>query len=175
MIEVLVTIIIMAFGLLGMATLESKIQLTEMESYQRGQAIALLTDMLQKISVNGPNAASYVASGTVGTGDTQPTNCTGSGAALDICEWSNALKGAAEQTSGGANAGAMIDAKGCVTQIQAENSSPGVCQPAIYRVTVMWQGMHPTVAPNLVCQGVSPDPSMRSISSLVTIGLPTCS
>jgi len=175
LIEVLVTLIILAFGLLGMATLQSKIQLSEMESYERGQAVALLADMLQRINVNGPNAASYVTYGTVGTGDTQPTNCGGSGTALDICEWSNALKGAGEHNSGGLNVGAMIDAKGCITQIQAENTSPGVCQPGIYRVTVTWQGNNSTVTPTLVCPGVVAGPTLRSISSQVAIGLPTCS
>lgn len=176
LLEVLVTIVILAFGLLGMATLESKIQLTEMESYQRGQAISMLSDMMQKISVNAPAAASYVTASALGTGDTtQPTTCGGTGATLDLCEWSNALKGAAEKNNGGSNVGAMVDAKGCITQIQAANPATGVCQPAVYRVTVMWQGMHPTVTPNLVCPGVTVDASSRSISSQVTIGLPSCS
>jgi len=175
LIEVLVTIIILAFGLLGLATLQSKMQLTEMESYQRGQAIVLLADMVQRISVNGSNAASYVTGGTVGTGDSQPTTCAGMGANLDICEWSNALKGAAEQNSGGANVGAMLDAKGCITQVQAVDTSAGVCQPGVYRVTVMWQGMQPTAAPSLVCPGVAASNTLRAISSEVSIGLPTCS
>ena len=125
------TIIILAFGLLGMATLESKVQLTEMESYQRGQAIALLSDMLQKISVNAPSAASYVTGSSLGTGDAtySTTPCSGTGSTLDLCEWSNALKGAAEKNSGGSNVGAMIGAKGCISQIQAANPAAGVCQP----------------------------------------------
>lgn len=175
LIEVLVTIVILAFGLLGMASLESKMQLTEMASYQRGQAVGLLADMTQRISVNGPNAASYVAYGTLGTGDTQPTTCAGSGAALDACEWSNALKGAGEQNSGGSNVGAMVDAQGCVTQVQAEDTSSGVCLPGIYRVTVTWQGNASTVTPALVCPGVTAGPKLRSISSEVAIALPTCS
>lgn len=176
LLEVLITIIILAFGLLGLASLQSKLQLTEMESYQRGQAISLLRDMQQRISVNSVNAVSYVTGNTAGTGDSQPTSCAGmTGTNLDICEWSNSLKGAAEKNNGGNNVGAMVDAKGCITQVQAENTASGVCKPGIYRVTVMWQGLEPTVVPGFVCPGVAASNTLRAISSEVAIGLPKCS
>jgi type IV pilus assembly protein PilV len=175
LLEVLITVILLSFGLLGLATLQGKMQFAEMESYQRGQAIVLLTDMVQRMNANRANAASYVG-GTLGTGDSQPTSCSGLavGVNLDTCEWSNALKGAAEQKSGGGNVGAMIGAQGCITQLQAPNLAAGVCLPGKYRVIVVWQGLQPTVTPNLVCPGVAASSTVRSISSVLTVGLTTC-
>ena len=39
LVEVLITLLILAFGLLGVAGLQAKMSLAEMESYQRSQAI----------------------------------------------------------------------------------------------------------------------------------------
>src|SRR4030081_290025 len=154
LLEVLVTMLVLAFGMLGLAGLQAKMHLAEMESYQRAQAIVLLSDMVERINANRANAAAYVT-GTatpLGTGDTQAASCTGTaiGVARDRCEWNNALKGAAE-TTGGASIGAMIGARGCVEQLQAPNLAPGVCTPGRYRVTVVWQGLNATATPSLAC------------------------
>ncbi|OGS99240.1 MAG: type IV pilus modification protein PilV [Gallionellales bacterium RIFCSPLOWO2_12_FULL_59_22] len=176
LLEVLITIIILAFGLLGLAGLQAKIQLAETESFQRAQAMLLLSDMVQRFSANSADAATYVAAAAlVGTDDAPLGNCTGSGAARDVCEWRNALKGAGEKT-GSANTGAMLGGRGCVTQVQVPDPSPGVCLPGVYRVTVVWQGLSPTAAPSLTCgQGAyDPDTTRRAMAALVTVGLPNC-
>lgn len=176
LLEVLITIVILAFGILGLAGLQSKIQLAEMESFQRAQAILLLSDMIQRISANRADAASYLAASLVGTDDA-PVDCTtlAVGASRDICEWSNALKGASEKINS-ANTGAMLGGRGCITQVQAPDPAAGVCQPGVYRVTVVWQGMNQTTAPSLTCgQGsYTPDTTRRVISSQITVGLPGC-
>jgi len=142
LIEVLVTIVIMAIGLLGLAGLQMRLQSSEVESYQRTQALMLLEDMSNRIAGNRNNAADYIG-GTLGTGDGQPDNCAGLiGQALDTCEWSNALKGAAE-TSGGANVGAMIGARGCITDPTGAGNQ--------FMITVVWQGMTPIAAPSSNC------------------------
>ncbi len=181
MLEVLVTIVILAFGMLGLAGLQSKIFVAEMESYQRGQAVVLLNSMVERINANRNAAATYVlaAGTTLGTGDAQPADCSGTaaGVARDQCEWSNSLKGAAE-TSGGTKVGAMIGALGCVTQIQAQNLAAGLCQPGIYLVTVAWQGLNATSIPSATCGQASfggDDRLRRAISTRVSIGLPVCS
>jgi type IV pilus assembly protein PilV len=179
MLEVLITIVILAFGLLGLAGLQSKIQLAEMESYQRAQAVLLLSDMVERINRNRAAASSYV-SGTaapLGVGDTQPTLCTAlaTGTGRDQCEWSNALKGAAEAKAS-QNVGAMIGARGCVEQLQVANPASGVCTPGVYRVTVTWQGLNATVAPALACgSGLYGGGTLqRAIAANITIGLPRC-
>jgi len=179
MLEVLITLVILAFGLLGLAGLQVKIQTLEMEAYQRAQAILVLRDMSERIKANSSNVASYVpASGNYGTGDTQPTSCTGAAnqAERDVCEWSNALKGASESSSG-TRVGAMIGGRGCIQEIQAADTTPGVCRPGVYRVSVAWQGLFPTSAPTLNCgtgQYGSSEAIRRAISSDIVIGLPTC-
>ena len=180
MLEVLVTIVILAFGMLGLAGLQSKIFIAEMESYQRAQAVLLLNDMVERINANRSVAATYVlGANTLGTGDTQPADCSGTaaGVARDKCEWSNALKGTAETSSGGTKVGGVIGALGCVTQIQAEDATVGLCRPGIYMVTVAWQGLNPTSIPSAGCGAGSfgsDDRLRRALSARVSIGLPTC-
>ncbi len=181
MIEVLVTLLIVTFGLLGLAGLQLKLQSSEMESYQRAQALVLLNDMSERIVTNNGNAASYVSSSAIGTGDTEPASCTGLAAgsvARDLCEWSNELKGSAETVTGAGNVGAMVGARGCITQVQAANPASGVCLPGIYQVAVAWQGIVKTAAPAISCgqtQYGSDEGYRRVISRIVTVGLPGCS
>lgn len=178
LLEVLITIVILAFGLLGLAGLQSKIQLAEVESFQRSQAIVLLSDMTERISANTANASSYVSASAYGTADSQPSSCTAlaAGASRDVCEWSNALKGASE-TKSSAKVGAMLGARGCVVEIQAQDATTGVCKPGIYQVTVAWQGMGKTVAPSLACgqNSYGDDEYRRAIASRVVVPLMTCS
>lgn len=152
MIEVLITMVILAFGLLGIAVFQSKANVGSVESYQRAQAVILLDDMSARLQGNPANSGAYVKD-NIGTGDTSPADCStvAAGAARDLCEWSNALKGAAETDSTNKNVGAMIGARGCVTQVQAPNPADGACVPGIYEVSVAWQGLHATQAPSLAC------------------------
>ncbi|HEU0220455.1 MAG TPA: type IV pilus modification protein PilV [Gallionella sp.] len=143
LIEVLVTIVILMVGLLGLAGLQSRALTAQMEAYQRSQALILLKDMADRINANRKNAASYVT--TLGTG----AACPASGATIasaDLNEWCNALLGAAE-VQGGAKVGAMIDARGCITQTVAPAS--GI--ESQYLVAVAWQGLNSTAIPNITC------------------------
>ena len=63
MIEVLITIVILAFGLLGLVGLQAKVQLADFESYQRAQAVVLLSDMVDRINAN-PGTAWRTAGGS---------------------------------------------------------------------------------------------------------------
>jgi type IV pilus assembly protein PilV len=137
MIEVLVTIIILALGLLGLAGLQSRLQMSEMEAYQRAQAIILLNDMASRIATNRKVAPTYVTgSGSpVGAGMSCPAS-TASIKDVDVGEWCNALQGAAE-ASGTALMGAMVGGRGCIEDLGDDE----------YRVTVAWQGLTPISAP----------------------------
>jgi type IV pilus assembly protein PilV len=139
LIEVLVTILILSIGLLGMAGLQSRLQLSEMEAYQRSQALLLLNDMASRIAVNRNAADSYVtgANSPVGVGSTCTTS-TSSRRDIDMGEWCNALQGAAETVGTGSNrVGAMIGGRGCIESV-AEGE---------YMITVAWQGLGPVSAP----------------------------
>ena len=191
LLEVLITLIILAVGMLGLANLQSKIHVTEVESYQRAHAVLLLQDMVDRISSNRSTAAAaaYTDAEVLGTGTSE--DCTAATlaavtpaaaklAAADRCEWSNALLGASEKrASDNANVGGMIGARGCIEEIQAPDNSPGVCTPGIYRITVAWQGLHKTSVPALDCGkdlygGAANDSMRRVISTTVSIGLPRC-
>ena len=143
MIEVLVTIVILAIGLLGLLQMQGRLQKSEMESYQRTQAVILLNDMASRMSTNRENIASYE---TVGL---SPADL-GVGGPSDPCEstfvdglqpgdsgeWCRAIQGAAE-SQGGSSVGAMIGGRGCIENIGTNQ----------YLVTVVWQGLTPISAP----------------------------
>jgi type IV pilus assembly protein PilV len=179
LIEVLVTLLILAFGLLGVAGLQAKIGATEMEGYQRAQALLALTQMTERMSANTAQAANYVSNNTVGTGDAQPADCNpiAPGPNRDLCEWSNTLKGRGETSGGGASTGAMMGGRGCITQLQAPNPALGVCSAGIYQVSVAWQGMAPTAVPTLACgTGLygGNDAYRRVISATVSVPTTSC-
>lgn len=178
LLEVLITMVILAFGLLGIAAFQSKAQLGSIEAYQRAQAVVLLEDLQARISNNAVAAQAYVTSTPLGTPDTTSANCAtlAAGSARDRCEWSTALKGAAELKAS-AGVGAMTGARGCVTELQAPNPASGVCQPGLYLLTVAWQGLHPTKAPALACgkDQYGADTNRRAIAVRVAVGLPDCS
>lgn len=144
MIEVLVTIIITSVGLLGASAMQSKLQLAELESYQRAQAVMLMNDMANRMMVNRNNVASYVSTTTYGGSSTCPTATT-TLQQSDVREWCLSLQGASEKLSGN-NIGAMIGGRGCI-----ENVSPGT-----YMITVAWQGtMASSTPPTSVSCGLN--------------------
>lgn len=167
MLEALISIVVLAFGILGLAGLQAKMQTVEVESYARSQALVLLDDMAARLSAHRTTAAAYVTDTAVGTGDTQPTDCSGTalGAERDLCEWSNGLKGATEISDSKA-VGAMIGGRGCIEQLA------GVDPPS-YRVVVAWQGLSPTLAPGVDCgqslYGVN-DAFRRTVAKVVSVG-----
>lgn len=138
LVEVLVTMVILAIGLLGLVALQARVQVLQAEAYQRAQALMLLKDMAGRIANNRNNADEYV------TGPDAPLGagggaCPAAGAtrhSADLAEWCAALQGASE-TLGGGNVGAMLGGRGCV-----EDVGPGE-----YLVTVVWQGLAPIAAP----------------------------
>lgn len=137
MIEVLVTIVILLVGLLGLAGLQARLQTSEMESYQRSQALILLDDMASRLASNRGAATSYVttAATPLGAGMTCPTSITTTDA-TDRKEWCEALQGASE-TSGTSNVGVMVGGRGCVEDLGSGE----------YMITVAWQGLAPISAP----------------------------
>jgi len=139
LIEILVTIVILAIGLLGLAGLQSRLQASEMEAYQRSQALVLLDDMASRIAANRANAASYAlaapTTAPLGAGMTCST-ATSNQQQIDAGEWCQALQGAAE-SSGGGKVGAMIGGRGCVEDLGGGE----------YLVTVAWQGLTPIPNP----------------------------
>jgi type IV pilus assembly protein PilV len=138
LIEVLIAMVILAIGLLGLVGLQGRLHVTQVEAYQRAQALILLQDMANRLALNRNNAAAYVTGATpLGVGMTCPVANTAR-VERDLREWCQALQGAAE-TLGTAQVGAMVGGRGCI-----EETVPGSNE---FLVTVAWQGLGPVSAP----------------------------
>ena len=150
MLEVLVTMVILLIGLLGLAGIMARSSTAEMESYQRVQALIIAQDMVDRVNANRKKASCYSNAGTgmtLGTGYSGTPACAGgtgeaAQAMADLTAWDGMLKGSSEVV-GGAKFGAMIGARGCITQVDAANR--------IYRISVAWQGLVTTAAPVDTC------------------------
>lgn len=139
LLEVLVTILILVFGLLGLAGFQVRTTVAEHEAYQRVQALILVQDMVDRIYANRTNAATYIQNDIGSSGAL--TDCAVlTGKDLDVCEWNNALVGASEAKSSN-SVGTLLGGQGCVTAGAANE----------YIVTVTWQGLAKTVAPASAC------------------------
>jgi type IV pilus assembly protein PilV len=165
LLEALVAIIIMVVGLFGVAGLHSRMGLAESEAFQRSQAVMLMGDMVSRITANRKNSLSYVTATPLGTGQAQGSCAALTGAPRDLCEWNNALLGASESLTG-SKVGAMLGARGCVESISAT-------MPRQFRVSVVWQGTVPTVAPGATACGAgsyADDRTRRAITTVIEIG-----
>jgi type IV pilus assembly protein PilV len=159
MMEVLVAMLIVAFGVLGFVGLQARTTLSGLEGYQRSQALLLANDIAQRISANRAAAAAYVVA-DVGVVD--PGACpTTPGAARDLCEWANLLRGAGEK-QGASKLGAMQGARGCIANVG----------PGEYLVSVAWQGVQTTGPAPVPCGNgaYSNENLRRGLSTVVRIG-----
>lgn len=180
LLEVLVSLVILVFALLGLIGMQAYTQVATFESYQRGQALILVEDMANRLATNRTTALCYAittdtAAGApyAGTGGAVPTCTAAVGTAItramangDLAAWDAALKGASEQT-GGVSVGAVLGARGCISYDATTNT---------YRVAVAWQGMAATVAPTAgdataTCGKnlYGSEPQRREVSTLVRI------
>lgn len=161
LLEILVTLVIMMFGMLGLAGLILKGQRASYEAYQRNQALSLATDMAERLKANRLeqiNSATYTTNaplatplgnkvmydrliaGTYTNCETSP--CTSNQLAFyDLARWDGLLVGSSETFSGASNLiGGISNARGCI-------EIPANFPPNTFRVTVVWQGDASTTAP----------------------------
>lgn len=167
LIEVLVSLFILLVGLLGLTGLMVQGQNSQLESYQRVQALSLAQDMADRINANSAAAYCYQSmlsaspfTGYTGTGDgvtsaTFPVACPAppvtapvtpvataaqqAKALKDMSEWRTLLLGNAEKDAGGGQIGAVLGARGCVQLVTGQTTE--------YQISVAWQGGGPTYAP----------------------------
>ncbi len=162
LIEVLVSIIIIAIGLLGLAGLQARAINSEFESYQRSQAITLVSDMATRIRTNRANMGYFKNISDADTGEgylgsdgddsyslTCPPADPTDRAGQDLCEWSDLLLGSIE-TKGASNVGAMVGARGCISY-DATTELSGIPDSGLFTVAVSWQGTLDVSVPALNC------------------------
>jgi type IV pilus assembly protein PilV len=167
LIEILVSMLILMFGLLGLVGVMVQSQRAQVEAFQREQAVLLAQDMVNRMTVNKGAANCYVLATYLGVDVTTPpvaTSCaTGTTTQKtrfenDMSEWYSMLQGAA--TSVGTSAvGGVPGARGCITK----DATTGV-----YQVSVVWQGSAATSAPpaGIPCASAQYDPgtSRRAVA-----------
>ncbi|ROZ75819.1 type IV pilus modification protein PilV [Ramlibacter sp. WS9] len=146
LIEVLVSILILMFGLLGLVGVMVQSQRAQLESFQREQALLIAQDMVARMLVNKGAANCYVTATYLGVDETtvpDASACAGATVSqaarfsTDIGEWLALLEGSGEK-SGSSNVGGVPKARGCITK----SATTG-----IYQVSVVWQGSVALSAP----------------------------
>ena len=166
MVEVLVTLIIILVGLLGIAGLQARAQISELESYQRAQALILMSDLVDRLNINRSTVSCFAITtntttgtpfmGTAGSGHMSAPSCTASTTeyndqaveTLDLLD--DMLEGSAESL-GGSNVGAMIGARACINY-DASTELSGQPGTGLFTIIVTWQGMADLFAPvNMNC------------------------
>lgn len=157
LIEVLVTMVVLLFGLLALAGLMARTHTAEYESYQRKQVVIMLEDIVGRITANRDAASCYAfansSTGTpyLGTGKTAspacsagtgtpviPTTIQATRAVADLNDWNALLQGGTEVSNPGGSEtklGGALDARGCIM-----TGTSVVGQYDEYRVSVAWRG-----------------------------------
>ena len=147
LIEVLITFLVLAIGLLGLAGLQVNTLGNQFETYQRAQAVLLAEDMANRIRVDAiaARAGDYADSDQYGLLAEADCTVIAASAARYLCEWNKSLAGASVEASG-QKLGSIIGARGCIANLAGSTDGE-----AVIRVTIAWQGSTPTIAPASGC------------------------
>ena len=92
LIEILVSLLVLAIGLLGMASLQSKSIQFNHSAYLRTQATLLASDIIDRMRINDGQANAYVIGTGPASGDPCSSNCLPDEiATTDLIEWKDNL------------------------------------------------------------------------------------
>ena len=160
LIEILVSLLVAAFGVVALAGLQTRAAAMELESNQRAQALVLLQDMAERIAANRAQAAAYAGIDLGLLAATQFCSTLPTLAQQDVCDWSERLRGAAV-VRGTRNVGAMIGARGCITAVSASQ----------YVISIAWQAEMPSATPEAACgRGAFGSETLRrTVSTVIQI------
>lgn len=152
LIEVLITIVIIAIGLLGLAGLQVTTLNNQFEAYQRAQALLMLEDMSNRIRANAlaAKAGDYTEGAQYGLLAEADCSIPATTALRDLCEWNITLAGSGVKLETGGPAtedvGSVLGARGCLENVVGSTDGE-----TIIRLTIAWQGMTATKAPFSQC------------------------
>ena len=152
LIEVLVTFLLTAIGLLGLASLQVNTINNGFEAQQRALVTTLVDDMAERVRMNPvgalENFQSFDSETPCPAVDVNAEALTPElRAGWDKCQWAATLRGLSVKTTsdGTRGLGAPIGAMGCL----GTSTRPGA--EVVVRVAVAWQGLTPQVAPFASC------------------------
>jgi type IV pilus assembly protein PilV len=157
MLEILFSLLVVTTGLLGLAGTQVVAQRAEQESYQRAQAMVLMTDIVDRINTNRKAAICYnittdttTGTGYLGTAGSGKYNVSSyscpalatnpaavNRAQLDLQFIDQMMVGSSEKIGAG-TVGAMLGARACIGFDTASQS---------YTVAIAWQGTTSTFSP----------------------------
>ncbi len=165
LVEVLVTFVILAIGLLGIVSLQALSKTSQHQSIQRTRAVSMADIMLERIRINPAGLVVYATNGsgplggdTIGsepspdcvTASCNPNNM----AAHDLWEWEQLLDGDAA-TVGGAGTAGLIQPQACIIF----SAVPGKLRTGLLSVQVEWRGLSETTdgvpSGGVVCGGAT--------------------
>jgi len=151
LIEVMITVFVVAVGLLSVAGLQAFAKKSNFDAIQRTQAAALAQDLIERIRANAAQGAGYVTDASAGWSSSNapgaPTqSCSTSSTAsspactpaqvvaFDKYQWTRALFGAAESLNG-ESAGGLSEPTACITNATAPCGA--------YTIAIAWRGITP--------------------------------
>ena len=146
LIEVLVTFVVIALGLLGFGAMQVSTMNGSFETYQRALVTSMVEDMAARIRMNprGAKAGEYFLSYP------ESESCNDLfGAPRDVCEWSEQLAGSSTQSGSDVDArnlGSPPGARGCISLLSERANAE-----LWIRVSVAWLGMTPQTETSLEC------------------------
>lgn len=153
LIEIMVTVLVISFGLISLAGLQLATKRGGNSSYQRSIALSVANEMLEKIATNATVAGSYSTGlnaplGAASLGAAPPTNCL-----VDQCtplqmanwdrwNWERRLDGFSIISPDDSAAAGLIEPRGCVVFTPTDPTEPNT---GVVRVIVSWRSLTDTV------------------------------
>lgn len=142
LIEVLITLVVLAVGLLGLAMLQNLGLRLGHQSYERTQATILIYDIVDRMRANpaGVTAGNYI----IGLTDTPPSAGTDCGsvacttpaamAAYDLNQWLSNITGTATTPNPGITRPTLVGGQAEISRVGAVLAGGG----AVYDVSIRW-------------------------------------
>lgn len=146
LIEVLITLIVFAIGILSVAGLQIISKKTNYDAVQRTSASLLAQDIIQRMRANHESSwASYIAEDIGGGTLALATDCSAAGAdctpaqmaAHDLFDWEQAIDGASD-----GNAGGLVDPSACIR-------GPAGGGEGTYFIILAWRGVQELSNPTI--------------------------
>lgn len=164
LIEILVTVVIMAVGMLAMAAVQVMSKRANLESAQRTTATTLASDILERMRINASQLDNYTASLPVGGGvrsvptkvcSTSGNNCTAFELyEFDMYTWEQALMGAGEVNADGDKVGGLVNPTACILTTVPVGTTD---RSGEYLIAIAWRG---STALSNPANPVSPAPAV---------------
>lgn len=153
LIEIMVTVLVISFGLISLAGLQLATKRGGNSSYQRSIALSVANEMLERISTNATVAGSYSTGldtplGAASLGAAPPTNCLVAActplqmSTWDRWNWERRLDGFNIISPDASAASGLIEPRGCVVFTPTDPTEPNT---GLVRVIVSWRSLTDTV------------------------------